>query len=199
MNKLIIFTLCLFSSVLGASNDAADAVNVRDNITHVLQQLEAGLNQQQGISADIFAPDIVITLHHGVTLKGWPSIRSYMQQLLHGDGVVLTKFQSRIQTDLTWVVSPSVVIVHGTSLDNFAFSDGLAFELTSHWSMTLIPVESSWKIQSLQVAENLFENPLLASASKGMEFTGIAGFILGLVASWIFYRAVRRQSMLRYS
>ena len=194
----LLVSACLCLS-MAASASGRTATTVRQDILLVLQQLQAGLNQTQALESDLFAPDVLVTLHHGVILHGWPQVQSYLQRLLKGDAVVLSVFSTHILPDFSMTVLPSGAVLHGQSLDHYVFSDGLDFHLTSYWSMSLTRSDSAWQIQSLHVSANVFENPLLVSSNEGMKFAGTAGFLLGLAASWIFYRTLRRQLTSRYS
>jgi hypothetical protein len=90
-------------------------------------------------------------------------------------------------------VCSSDLVAYGHSNDHFKLRDGTEFDQLTRWSSTLVKKDGRWKVASVHISANLFDNPVLYLAVKTTAlWTGgigaVAGMIVAFLISWLIGR-----------
>src|SRR5262249_27402455 len=104
------------------------------------------------------------------------------------------RFEPVVTVDeLTILHGDSMGIAFGSSRDHYVLADDTEFDVPSRWSATLVRHQGKWKVGSLQVSFNPFDNAVLTAAiRRSYWFVGGAaalGLLVGLVVMWLLRRA----------
>jgi hypothetical protein len=66
-------------------------------------------------------------------------------------------------------------------MDTYDFSDGDTRTMASRWSAVVVKKGGKWKLASLHIGVNAFDNPVLSALKDGMPKIGAIGAVIGLV------------------
>ena len=188
--KKVLFAVVM-SIVMSLPVSATDRLEA---LKQFMQTFQAQVNAGQVDLPSMMQPNVLVTFHNGQRVKGVEALQLFITQLTQSQTTQLTKFQTQLAVETVTENVRGTLVVQGATLDYLAFSDGLQFNLNSDWTAVLVWHGSGWRIAALHLSGNIFDNPVVDSASEGMQFAGMIGFLLGLVASWILYRTIRRQN-----
>ena len=135
-------------------------------------------------------PNVVVTWQNAVASRGHDGVRKYLDQMLKGSGKIVKSFSMKPNVDeLTILYSGNNTgIAFGSSHETFDLTSGLAFELDSRWSATLVRENGSWLIASFHASTNLFDNALLRAAQKMTYLVGGVALIVGLGVGFLLGR-----------
>lgn len=148
-------------------------------------------------------PDIVVTWQNGTVSRGPEAIRKFYNEMLVGEGSVLSNIESTLTVDdLSVLHGADTAVAFGSVHDDMSFKRGTAatfvgagskMALDSRWTATLVRKAGEWKLASYHVSANLFSNPVLALGTKAAgRVAGIAGFLVGavlaLLIGWFLWR-----------
>lgn len=185
---LVLFFLQLSSATAATSTDMA--------IRLVLKDVEDASNQRD--SARILShvtSNIVMVSKNGSIEIGRTALASYLDKMF-GIAPSLEGLHSRVFLTEPSIVFGQTAIATGTSEDEYAFTDGMKFKITTIWSATLVQAGGKWKIASIHFSFNLFDNPLLNGAKYLIYVTLIACLFAGVVSGGaVLWYAQRRCRM----
>jgi ketosteroid isomerase-like protein len=148
-------------------------------------------------------PDVVVTWQNGTVSRGPEAIRKFYDEMLVGEGSVLSGVESTFAVDdLSVLHGMDTAIAFGTIHDDVSFKRsataafigaGSKIGLDSRWTATLVRKAGDWKLASYHVSANIFSNPVLALGTKAAgRVAGIGGFAIGVVLAllvgWLVWR-----------
>jgi len=141
-------------------------------------------------------PNVVITWQNAEVSRGRDGVRAYLAKMTSGPNKVVKRFQTSPTVDeLTILYGGDTGIAFGSSKDRFELNDGMSFDLTGRWSATMVKDNGRWMIASFHASSNLFDNPVLALATRSTMWAGVGGLVIGglivLVASALMRRKRR--------
>jgi ketosteroid isomerase-like protein len=176
--------------------DAADQGAAADAAAHdELRELRAGLvdaivkkdyERQLTYAHD----DAVVTWQNGQVVKGREGLLKFLEE---GESDVFKGYtQPPTPADLSILYGGDTAISYGTSIAHYAIA-GQEFDLTNHWSATLVKEGDQWKLASYHVSANLLDNPLLNAATKALYWAGGIGLVVGIVLGMILMALIRRR------
>ena len=147
--------------------------------------------------------DVVVTWQNGTVSRGPEAIRKFYEEMLVGEGSVLSGVESTLEVDdLSILHGMDTAIAFGTIHDDVSFKRtasaafigaGSKLGLDSRWTATLVRKAGEWKLASYHVSANIFSNPVLALGAKAAgRVAGIGGFavgaVLALLVGWLVWR-----------
>ena len=88
-------------------------------------------------------------------------------------------------------------VAYGNSKDHYVLTDGTEFDQNTRWSATLIKEGTEWKVASIHISVDLFDNPILNIAiKKTATYTGaIAGGVGLIVGGLLVFLLTRRKTV----
>jgi hypothetical protein len=79
-------------------------------------------------------------------------------------------------------------LADGTMEDEFTSTLRGPFKLNSNWTTTLAKINGEWKVVSLHLSANVFNNVLLDDAKKALTYTAGGGLLAGALIGWFLGR-----------
>ena len=173
------------ASAFAASSDphAAD----RQALIKVFQEIEAGINEQhiERMVAQM-TPDATVTWLNGEVSRGHNEIRVYYQRMVKGPERILNKYTTAAKLGAHARFFGEIAVADGTMQDAFFPVTRKPFKLSSNWSSTSAKINGEWKVVSLHLSANVFNNDLLDEAKSAAKLTAAGGVLGGLVLAGLF-------------
>ncbi len=175
-------------SALDTSPRAADHAVLRTMLTEATK----ALNENDFATIEAYLdPNVNIVYQNSTVVDGLAEVRAFQEKMFAGDSAVLTSYSAEVTADKLTEFYGDTAIAYGTIENHFTFTGGVTMNLPSKWTATLIKEEGEWKVVSLALTSNIFDNPLLSAAQASAKYFSIGGLIAGLllgVLGTILYR-----------
>jgi ketosteroid isomerase-like protein len=128
-------------------------------------------------------PNVVLTWQNAEVTRGRDGARAYYQRmLLDKNSVVKSLTVNVIVDELAIIYGGNTAVAFGALGDDYKLRDGMAFNLNSRWSATLVKEGDRWLIASAHGSANVFDNAVMSLALKKiMYWAGGGGLAVGLV------------------
>jgi ketosteroid isomerase-like protein len=142
-------------------------------------------------------PNVVVTWQNAEVSRGHAGVRDYLQRMTGGPNPVVRAFKTAPKVDELTILygGDTLGIAFGSSHDEFDLTDGTGFHLDARWTATLVREGGRWLVASFHASTNLFNNPVLATATRTALRLGIGGalfgVVLGLALGFVFLRRRR--------
>ena len=161
-----------------ADSHAAD----RQALIKVFKEIEAGINDQnvERMVAQM-TPDATVTWLNGEVSRGHDEIRAYYQRMVKGPERILNKYTTVAKLGEHARFFGDVAVADGSMQDAFFPVTRRPFELSSRWTSTSAKINGEWKVVSLHLSANVFNNSLLDEAKSAAKLTAGGGVLGGLV------------------
>lgn len=199
----LILVMCSSTSNSIIAQEAAQAGPAADEAIH--QQLREFREEMLGAIAkkdkdrllSLMADDVVITVQDGsklVAVRKLDGVTDYLDRLLTGSAAGVKDLQVDVKVDEKTLLygNNSLGIAFGTSNDRYVLQEGASFELATRWTATLVNQDGKWKLASLHVSSNLFDNPIVTTQRATLKYAlGVAGGI-GLILGLILGKLTRK-------
>ena len=167
----------------------------RAQLRAMLAEFEAAINAQS-IDRMVAAMDdnvTVIWLNAEVS-RGKDEVRAYYGRMVGHDKAILSKYLTKASIGAPAKFYGDVAIADGSAMDEFYPIARGFFRLDSRWSTTVVKNAGQWKIVSLHLSSNVFNNPLLDEVKTNIVKAGVGGFVAGLAVMWMIAWALRRRA-----
>ena len=154
----------------------------RQALIKVFQEIEAGINDQnvERMVAQM-TPEATVTWLNGEISRGHDEIRAYYQRMVKGPERILNKYTTVAKLGQHARFFGDVAVADGTMQDAFSPVARKPFELSSNWTSTSAKINGQWKVVSLHLSANVFNNGLLDEAKSAAKLAGVGGALSGLV------------------
>jgi len=148
--------------------------------------------------ATLVHPSFSIVTVDQQRFKSLPEFQAYWQALFQGANAPLRSLALRPETELTRFPSEDLALSDGTSADTYTFTDGDSRVMQVRWSAVSQKVDGQWKLATVHIGTNLFDNPVLHAATRTARKTtagAAAGALVvgGFVGVWIGRRRSSRR------
>jgi uncharacterized protein (TIGR02246 family) len=168
----------------------------RQALLKILTEVEKAINAQdvEGIMAQM-RPDCTVVWWNAEVSRGHDEIRAYYRKMMKDDGRLITKYDTKatLGTHARFVGSGGdVALAEGSMEDEFFPVIRGPFKLNSRWSATAAKANGEWKIVSLHLSSNVFNNVLISELTRVLWIAGGACLVVGGLAGWFLGR--RRRS-----
>lgn len=191
----MLFALVTSTLLHSAIADPADPHAAdRQALIKVFQEIEAGINDQnvERMVAQM-TPDATVTWLNGEVSRGHDEIRAYYQRMVKGPERILNKYTTAAKLGAHARFFGDVAVADGTMQDAFFPVARKPFTLSSHWTSTSAKINGEWKVVSLHLSANVFNNDLLDEAKSAAKLTAAGGALGGLIlAGLICWWRLRR-------
>ncbi len=167
----------------------------RKALSKVMREVEASSNEQN-IDQLLrqMDPGATVTWWNGEVSRGHADIKAYYERMMKLEGKVFNKYTSlaKLGASARFIGNGEVAIADGSSENEFFPVARGPIRLNSRWSSTLIRTSGEWKIVSLHLSANVFNNMLIDEAKRGLWFIGLGGLSGGLLLGWFLDRMRQR-------
>ena len=195
----------LFLVALGASafaQPAAEDPHAEDRklLLKIFHEVEDSINSQ---SLDRMVtqmdPNATVVWANGEVSRGPAEVLAYYDRMVKGKDRILTKYTTNaaIHGHARFLGNGDVAVADGTMEDEFFPIIRGPFRLSSKWTTTIAKVNGEWKIISLHLSANVFNNVLLDEAKSALLYTGGGGVLAGLLLGWFLGRRGKRSERTR--
>jgi uncharacterized protein (TIGR02246 family) len=161
----------------------------RQALIKVFHEIEAGINAQdvERMVAQM-TPDATVTWLNGEVSRGPDEIRAYYHRMVKGPERILDKYTTAAKLGAHARFFGDVAVADGTMQDAFYPVARKPFKLSSNWTSTSTKINGEWKVASLHLSANVFNNDLLDEAKSAAWLAAAGGALGGLalagVACW---------------
>jgi uncharacterized protein (TIGR02246 family) len=145
---------------------------------------------------DALDDEVVVTWQNGRVNKGRKEVKAYYEEMTTGPKRVVEKSSIEpVPDDLSIFYNDSkTAIAWGSSKDHYKLTDGTEFDQETRWSATVVKKDGKWKVVSVHISVNMFDNPILNMAIKktGIWIGSIAGgigLLVGLIVAALIFRS----------
>lgn len=123
-------------------------------------------------------------------------VKAYYEEMTKGPNRVVQK--STIQPeadDLSFLYNDGkTAVAWGNSKDHYLLTDGTEFDQDTRWSATVVKKDGKWKVVSVHISVNMFDNPVLHLAIKKTgiwagSIAGGGGLLVGLIIGALIFRS----------
>ncbi len=199
---LFVFGLCCVCPVFAqdeassADTDAAATEAVHEQLRALRDRMFDAYEQRDidKLLQDV-APDVVITWQNGDRNEGHAEFREFYDRMMKGDNSVVKDVSSKFEVDdLSVLYGDDTAVARGSQEDQFELNDGSKFTLLSRWTATVVKQDEQWKVASFHVSSNIFDNPILSTATGWLMKVGLIGGLVGLILGLGLGRVTKRRS-----
>jgi hypothetical protein len=195
MRRLIVGTVVAMSLIAGVSvaQDADPRADDRSKLRVLLVEVVGGINDQNidRMLAQMDDKVTVIWLNAEVS-RGKAEVKAYYRRMVGGDKAILSKYLTKATIGAPAKFYGDIAIADGSAADEFYPIARGIFRLDSRWSSTMVKNAGDWKIVSLHLSSNVFNNPLTEELKTDMLYAGAGGLAAGLVAMFLIMWLSRR-------
>ena len=179
---MLVAAICVVSGSLRAQQPDAHAED-RKQLRAMLAEFEAAINAQsiERMVAHMTDDVTVIWLNAEVS-RGKDEVRAYYGRMVGHDKAILSKYLTKATIGAPAKFFGDIAIADGSAADEFYPIARGPFRLDSRWSTTVVKNAGEWKVISLHLSSNVFNNPLLDEIKADIVKAGVVGAIGGLVA-----------------
>ena len=189
------FALC--AAINGAAQQPDPHADDRTRLRAMLAEFEAAINAQSidRMVANM-ADDVTVIWLNAEVSRGKDEVRAYYGRMVGHDKAILSKYLTKATLGAPAKFYGDVAIADGSTADEFYPIARGVFRLDSRWSTTVVKDGGEWKIASLHLSSNVFNNPLLDEIKldivKAAVVGALGGLAVGLLLMYLFVRTKRR-------
>ena len=175
---------------------AAEDDSTHDELRALMKEFIAVYNSGDLDKVATYLEDnVVITWQNAHVDKNPQEVKAFCETMIKGPNRVVDKSSISPEADALSLLynDGQTAIAYGHSNDHYKLTNGTEFDQLTRWSATLIKKEGQWKVASVHISTNMFDNPVLNLAVKTTAWwcsglAGGAGMIFGFVVSWLVCR-----------
>ncbi len=191
-----LFFLAAIAAIAERSAFAADAdpyAEDRKQLLHLMTEVENGINDQN-IDRMLAQMDdnATVTWLNAEVSRGKADIKAYYQRMVGGEGAILKKYLTKARLGAPAKFYGDIAVADGTTADEFFPWKRGVFKFNSNWSGIMARVDGQWKLLSLHLSTNVFNNPLLDEYKEMLWYIGVGAFGAGLVLMFLIMRFAQR-------
>ena len=185
MKTIKILLIALFTLTLGVSAVSAEEnSNIHNELRALLKGIETAVNTEKyGNLKQYFHKNLRVTTVNQNTIESYEGIEKYFDEWF-GEGGYLVSLKMTLTPDaLTELYANKTMgIVRGSGIEKYKLTDGRDLELKTRWTATVIKnSDSKWRILSLHLGTNFYDNAIYNEMSEQLKKWGIIGSIFALL------------------
>jgi ketosteroid isomerase-like protein len=186
---VISFCCSCFLSPAMAQQTAQDAEDpVHNELRALRDELLQGFEKKDiDKMVSHFTDDVVITVQNAETLRGHEEVRAFHERMSGGDKPRVELLNSDFEVDdLSIIHGGDTAIAFGKMDDHFQLRAGMAFDLHSRWTATLVKQAEQWKLATFHISTNMFDNGVSRQQTKWASVkTGGVALAVGILCGVI--------------
>lgn len=195
----IVWLLALFLTLMAQQQgtppipDPASDSHAEDRklLLHILKEVETSINEQ---SLDRMVkqmdPAATVIWANGEVSRGPAEILAYYERMVRGPERVITKYTTtaRLNGHARFLGNGDIAVADGTMEDEYFPTIRGPFKLSGRWTTTIAKIDGEWKVVSLHLSANVFNNVLLDDAKTALLYAGLGGLVAGGLMGWLIGR-----------
>ena len=190
------FGLTAFAQTSNSAVDTSDRTADHNALRAMLVEATKAINERDFKNVEKFLdPNANVIYQNSVVADGIAEVQAFQKKMYDGESAILKEYTADIQADKLTEFYGDTAIAYGTIVNHFTFTGGLQIDLPSKWAATLIKQNDEWKVVSLTLTSNIFDNALLTSAKASAKYFGFGGLISGLILGFLIFRFSRRNKI----
>ena len=190
----VIVAICV-STGTGWAQQPDPHADDRKQLRAMLAEFEAAINAQSiDRMVAAMADDVTVIWLNAEVSRGKDEVRAYYGRMVGHDKAILRKYLTNAAIGAPAKFYGDIAIADGSAADEFYPIARGFFRLDSRWSSTMVKNAGEWKIVSLHLSSNVFNNPLLDEIKADIVKAAVAGFVVGLVLMCAIMWALRRRA-----
>jgi ketosteroid isomerase-like protein len=145
--------------------------------------------------------NVVITWQSSRVNKNPQEVKAYFEEMTKGPNRVVESSTINPEVDAPSLLynDGKTAVAYGHSKDHYELTNGMKFDQDTRWSATLVKKDGAWKVVSIHISANEFDNPILDIAVRRTTWwaggIGAAiGVIVGAAAFWLISRLRRKKA-----
>jgi hypothetical protein len=187
------FSLAVFAQQTAPDPHAED----RKALLKIFHEVESGINSQSldGMVKQM-DPNAAVIWSNGEVSRGPAEILAYYDRMVKGNDRILTKYttSAKLNGPARFLGNGDVAIADGTMEDEFFPVVRGSFRMSSKWTTTAAKISGEWKVVSLHLSGNVFNNVLLDEAKSALLYTGVGSGLAGCLLGWFIGRRRKQAS-----
>ncbi len=190
------FSLTAFAQTSISAVDTTDRTADHDALRAMLIEATKALNERNFPDIEKHLdPNVNVIYQNSVVADGIAEVQAFQKKMYDGESAILKEYTADIQADKLTEFYGDTAVAYGTIVNHFTFTGGLQMDLPSKWAATLIKEKGEWKVVSLTLTSNIFDNALLTSAKASAKYFGFGGLVAGLILGFLMFRLSRKNKM----
>ena len=163
----------------------------RKQLLYLMAEVETGINEQN-IDRMLAQMDdnATVTWLNAEVSRGKADIKAYYQRMVGGEHAILKKYLTKAKLGAPAKFYGDIAVADGTTADEFFPWKRAVFKFDSNWSGTMAKIDGQWKLVSLHLSTNVFNNPLLDEYKETLWYVGAGAFVAGLVVMFLIMRFI---------
>jgi len=165
----------------------------RQQLRQLMAEVEGAINDQNiDRMLTQFDDNATVTWLNAEVSRGKADIKAYYQRMVGDERAILKKYLTKAKLGAPAKFYGDIAVADGTTADEFYPWKRAVFKLDSNWTGTLAKSDSRWKLVSLHLSSNVFNNPLIDEYQQMLWYVGAGGFFAGLLLSFLAMKFLRR-------
>jgi len=185
MKAIKILLITLFTLTLGASEVSVEEnSNIHNELRALLKGIETSVNTEKyGNLKQYFHKNLRVTTVNQNTIESYEGIEKYFNEWFGEGGYLVSLQMTLTPDDLTELYANKTMgIVRGSGIEKYKLTDGRDLELKTRWTATVIKDnDSKWRILSLHLGTNFYDNAIYNEMSEQLKKWGMIGTVLALL------------------
>lgn len=192
LTVLLVTCACLLSTSTLSAQNGKPAKDKEDPAHEELRALRKSLTEAI-VKGDAEAQlkhahkDIVVTWQNGEVVRGVEALREFYKKNVSQQKIFQGYKKEPEPQELTILHGGDSGISYGTSIAHYKIL-GMEFDLTNHWTVTVVKEGGEWKIASYHVSANILDNPVLNAAKNWLYWVGGIAVVVGLLVGFLIGR-----------
>jgi ketosteroid isomerase-like protein len=140
--------------------------------------------------------NVIVTWQNAHVNKGPKEFKAYCEKMLRGPDHMVESSTIDPKPELSVLYNDNkTAVAYGSSRDHYKLTDGKDFEQDTRWSSTLVKKNGKWKVVSVHISTNMFDNPVLHIAMQRTAWWtgGVAGVVALLLGALVGVVVTRRR------
>jgi hypothetical protein len=163
----------------------------REALLKIFSEVEASINAQSlERMVQQMDPAAAVVWVNGEVSRGPAEILAYYDRMVKGSGRILNKYttQAKLHGHARFLGNGDVAVADGSMEDEYTPVIRGPFRMSGKWTTTAAKVNGEWKVISLHLSTNAFNNVLLDEAKSALLYTTGGGLLAGALAGWFIGR-----------
>jgi len=155
----------------------------RQQLLGILGDIKQGINEAKiELMTKHIDDTAVVTWLNAEVSTGPEGVRGYFARMVgNGPDAVLSKYATEPKIDQQARFYGDVAVANGTTEDEFTPHHRAPFRFSSRWTATLLKKDGEWKIISLNLSTNTFNNALTKELERYAIYSAAGGLAGGML------------------
>lgn len=161
----------------------------------IFHEVEGSINSQSlDRMVQQMDPNATVVWANGEVSRGPAEVLAYYDRMVKGKDRIITKYltSAKLNGHARFLGDGTVAIADGTMEDEYFPVIRGPFRLSAKWTTTAAKLNGEWKIVSLHLSANVFNNVLLDEAKRALMYVGGGGLAIGALVGFAIAWFVRR-------